>query len=112
MAKEAYCGEGVRKQTSLLMTPEIARRLKVCAAKLGVSRSKLIERFCEAGLPEAELQGLADEGAAVQKDPKIRSCNRHSNCEKAEKKYEKEEGKPPWINFHCHDECCEDCFGS
>ena len=63
MAKETYCGEGVRKPTSLLMTPELALRLKVCAARLGISRAKLIERLCADGLPEAELQAIANEGA-------------------------------------------------
>ncbi len=63
IGKDAYCAEGVRKVTSLLMSPALALRLKICAARLKVSRAKLIERLCLEGLPEAELQGLADEGA-------------------------------------------------
>lgn len=67
IGKETYCGEGVRKPTSLLMTPELALRLKICAARLGISRAKLIERLCADGLPEAELQALANEGARSPK---------------------------------------------
>ena len=63
MSKESYCGEGVRKPTSLLMTPGLALRLKVCAARSGISRAKLIERLCVDGLPEMELQAMANEGA-------------------------------------------------
>ncbi len=63
VGKDAYCAEGVRKPTSLLMTPELALRLKLCAARLGISRAKLIERLCADGLPEAELQATANEGA-------------------------------------------------
>lgn len=43
---------------------------------------------------------------------KIRSCNRHSNCEKAEEEYRQRKGREPGFNFHCHDDECEDCFGA
>lgn len=39
------------------------------------------------------------------------SCNRHKDCDAAEAK-ERESGYEPGANFHCHDDCCEDCFGS
>lgn len=46
--------------------------------------------------------------------PVIRnSCNRHDDCEAADAAYiAKHGGMLPIPNFHCHDECCEDCFGS
>jgi len=46
------------------------------------------------------------------KDIIIRGCNRHDNCEVAEKaRLEKNPGTYTPINFHCHDDDCEDCFG-
>jgi hypothetical protein len=44
-----------------------------------------------------------------------RSCNRHHDCDKAEKDYlaRHPEHLGNYIsNFHCHDDECEDCFGS
>ena len=44
-----------------------------------------------------------------------RSCNRHEDCEEANRKWlERNPGNERWmipVNFHCHDEDCEDCFG-
>ena len=46
-------------------------------------------------------------------EPK-RSCNRHADCAKAEEEVMARFKIERWqisISFHCHDECCEDCFG-
>lgn len=44
--------------------------------------------------------------------PKVkRSCNRHGDCDVAASEYREKYGKDPGVNFHCHDEDCEDCFG-
>ena len=44
--------------------------------------------------------------------PPNRSCNRHVDCEIAEKvRLEKHPGTNVPLSFHCHDEDCEDCFG-
>ena len=40
-----------------------------------------------------------------------RSCNRHSDCDVAEKKYADEHGEKMPFNQHCHDEDCPGCFG-
>ena len=40
-----------------------------------------------------------------------RSCNRHADCDKAEAEFEAKYNRKPGWNFHCHDDCCEDCFG-
>ena len=37
-----------------------------------------------------------------------RSCNRHYDCDEADKKA-RAQGRG-WAD-HCHDDCCEDCFG-
>lgn len=39
---------------------------------------------------------------------KVRTCNRHDDCDTADAKA-KADGRPR--PDHCHDECCEDCFG-
>lgn len=49
--------------------------------------------------------------ANVEKTTSTRtgSCNRHANCAKAD-----EEARLRGRTFgaeHCHDECCEECFG-
>ncbi len=52
---------------SVLVRPDLQKRLKVCAAKLGLSRSTLLERFILDNLPEQEIQGLAYENAVPNK---------------------------------------------
>jgi len=37
-----------------------------------------------------------------------RTCNRHDDCDEADRKA-RERGFTR--ADHCHDECCEDCFG-
>jgi hypothetical protein len=54
----------------------------------------------------------------------MRSCNRHDDCDaadaKAKARFDEDRKKPyreqrenlcPYAE-HCHDDCCEDCFGS
>lgn len=43
----------------------------------------------------------------------MKTCNRHGDCEEAEKKYLAEHPQSKWVpaNFHCHDDECPDCFG-
>lgn len=40
--------------------------------------------------------------------PFLRSCNRHTDCAKADTEAK---AKGAFGASHCHDECCEDCFG-
>lgn len=40
-----------------------------------------------------------------------RSCNRHDDCDSADAKAI-ERGSKYGAAEHCHDDCCEDCFGS
>lgn len=44
----------------------------------------------------------------------VKSCNRHSHCKMAESVWLKNhpEAKRIPLSFHCHDDDCEDCFGS
>lgn len=47
-------------------------------------------------------------------EPEARSCNRHSDCNKADteaKVRQRAHGLYERGADHCHDECCEDCFG-
>jgi hypothetical protein len=58
-----------------------------------------------------ELAQKIDAGDFADKpEVPVRSCNRHSNCGKAEDEM-KARGKEIFANFHCHDDGCEDCFG-
>lgn len=64
----------------------------------------------------SESQDWAEMGVTKNiHEKKIRSCNRHENCEEAEKKWlEEHPYQKKWqipLSFHCHDDCCEDCFG-
>jgi hypothetical protein len=45
----------------------------------------------------------------VTDEPPKRTCNRHDDCDAADAK-----AKAAGQSFvdHCHDDCCEDCFGS
>jgi hypothetical protein len=50
----------------------------------------------------------------------MKGCNRHDDCDEAEKVWRErwEELNPDKlfpglsVTFHCHDECCEECFGN
>lgn len=42
----------------------------------------------------------------------VESCNRHHDCKRAEADFFAREGRQPNLGFHCHDDECEDCFGS
>jgi hypothetical protein len=61
-------------------------------------------------------QKLCFEEKSAPPKSSFRSCNRHSDCQKAEDELlARNPGKTKVdinINFHCHDEECEDCFGS
>ncbi len=43
----------------------------------------------------------------------MESCNRHDDCKKAEEQWFKDHPDKKYlpVDFHCHDECCEECFG-
>jgi hypothetical protein len=41
--------------------------------------------------------------------PTIRTCNLHTDCDAADAKMPAHISK---YAAHCHDDCCEDCFGS
>ena len=52
-------------------------------------------------------------GAPYGQEPSIRSCNRHNDCNEANRKWLETHPLEKYvpINFHCHDDECEDCFG-
>jgi hypothetical protein len=45
-------------------------------------------------------------------EPVRNSCNRHSDCAAATAKFKEKNGRDPGFSFHCHDDECEDCFGT
>jgi hypothetical protein len=42
-------------------------------------------------------------------EPQKRSCNRHADCDLADARARQHGARAA---SHCHDDCCEDCFGS
>lgn len=56
------------------------------------------------------LRDFLEKMAFPDPPKKIRSCNRHSNCDEGEAKA-KADVREPGANFHCWTEDCEDCFG-
>lgn len=62
------------------------------------------------------LMCVANEGwrqaAAYIQWARPKSCNRHKDCDAAEARLIAKGKNPPFINFHCHDDCCEECFGN
>jgi hypothetical protein len=74
---------------------------------------------CSSHKPDKTVEAsitIQPHGYLIKKIPKPikpelgNSCNRHSNCAAAKQKAV-QDGKNPYI-ICCHDECCEDCFGS
>lgn len=43
-----------------------------------------------------------------------RSCNRHFDCDRAENLWLQSHPGKEYVpaSFHCHDDCCEECFGN
>jgi hypothetical protein len=66
------------------------------------------------GAPKSEDDGFVtvyqtgskENGSVGKRGP--RTCNRHDDCDAADAKA-RERGR---YADHCHDDCCEDCFGS
>lgn len=56
-----------------------------------------------------QVAARAIEIVAKIENPPPRTCNRHNDCDAADAKA-RAAGKH--FASHCHDECCEDCFGS
>lgn len=55
------------------------------------------------------VDAAVDTGPAAPSTPTIRSCNRHRDCDAADAQVAAR-GRHLWAD-HCHDDCCEDCFG-
>ncbi len=54
------------------------------------------------------LNMKTEHAADKAEQPQVRSCNRHIDCDKADAEA-KANGR--YYADHCHDDCCEDCFG-
>lgn len=67
----------------------------------------ILRPVLEAGVKvKREQLGSANAKRAA---PAARSCNRHKDCAAADEQA-KAAGRP-WAE-HCHDDCCDECFGS
>lgn len=47
-----------RKVMSVMLKPDLQKRLKIRAAEMELNRSELVERFCEQGLREFDWGAL------------------------------------------------------
>lgn len=65
----------------------------------------------EAERARAKLHDFLEKKAFPDPPKPIRSCNRHQNCNEADEAFRKSEGRDPGVNYHCHSEDCEDCYG-
>ena len=111
--------------------------LREVMERLGLSAEAVIRYFCRYGqFVDSQIQrgyklAWVKDGEVVDPfdmEPKMapvvppeelparsRSCNRHSNCDKAEEEVMVRRGitrAEIHTSFHCHDDECEDCFGS
>jgi hypothetical protein len=58
---------------------------------------------------DAAREAAREASRAEKPTPPLRtSCNRHDNCDAADAEARARHGRAA---DHCHDECCEDCFG-
>jgi site-specific DNA-methyltransferase (adenine-specific) len=101
------------------------------AAKAAGRRAVVIEieeRYCEIGANlmrqvsmytaappspyPVQVEGGLFGGMAAEANARPAKCNRHADCRAAEQEYKARTGNDhPLANFHCYDDCCEDCFG-
>ncbi len=44
-------------------------------------------------------------------EPVVNKCNRHSDCDEADRDTKLGHPERWWGADHCHDDCCEECFG-
>lgn len=66
--------------------------------------------------PRRQRKDSGNGGSMEKNDNQVeekvhQTCNRHYDCAAAEAIFVKDYGRKPRANFHCHDDCCEDCFG-
>lgn len=55
----------------------------------------------------------ADTPTPPSEPTKRTGCNRHDDCEQAEKdRLTRHPGTRPPFSFHCHNDECEECFGN
>lgn len=62
----------------------------------------------EVAAGDADAIAAATRLLAANNKPPTRSCNRHTDCDAAN---EKAKAAGRLGAEHCHDECCEECFG-
>lgn len=58
---------------------------------------------------KSAVMARVDDALKHMDESQTLGCNLHADCAEANKAAQLN-GKP-WAN-HCHDDCCEDCFGS
>jgi hypothetical protein len=73
-------------------------RMRKEALQVGAMAARFIQDVCDPAIKRSE-------------EERRNACNRHGDCKAAEAALFAKEGRHPGVNFHCHTEDCEDCFG-
>lgn len=111
----ALAGKGLEPGHAAVQAAQYADAMmalvRVRDASCHAQAAEHFETMPQAVPPTQEETRAAVAAAVAPPIPTIRTCNRHSNCAESEAEYKKKHGRNPGINFHCHDESCEDCFG-
>jgi hypothetical protein len=107
------CGKSIivaEHRNDAMLTDSYASRLQMVLAELDNGRLGDGAHGNEAHIDALKLV-LAGAQKILDKiqNPPPRECNRHKNCDEADAKA-RERGQ--FGADHCHDDCCEDCFGS
>jgi len=108
------CGDcrGTGFKQAVTPAHEIDERVKEAESRATRAEARVAELELALGAADAELEqyrgpATADEGAGSTKERD--TCNRHDDCGTAD---EKARAAGRLSAEHCHDECCEDCFGN
>lgn len=98
---QCNCGVDFRRMPMSELETYVFMKRMFPESATKIQAEKSFERFIGNMKKKAPLPHTGD-------DKKIRTCNRHVNCDKADADA-KQAGRSA---DHCRDDCCEDCFGS
>lgn len=89
----------------------------VICAKCGGNEWMTLQEFIQfvmSNLQQFEPNNRTTPSLPVPVPSLKRSCNRHDDCGEADKKWLANHPKELYtpVNFHCHNDECEECFGN
>lgn len=106
------CAKEIRSLPDLA-ADEAIERIKAEAGESALDEVLDMLESCLIGkantVKQDEAQAKKEKPAPVETVKTVRSCNRHDDCDKAD---EAVKAKGGFAASHCHDECCDECFGA